>query len=407
MDTLSIFQDIEYDTSVTKRSFRSYYPYDPQRIGKNDVIRIPINNHDGYTQISESYLYIEGTITAAGEKIKESVLTNNAFSYMFDEVRFEINGVEVDCVRNVGHTSTLKGYVSYSENNVRRLENAGWFNIDKKNSTLHETNFDCTIPLKTLMGFFEDFTNVLMGVKQELILIRSSSDNNCFKTNHQGGTPKETPVIQLKSVRWNMLHITLSDEVLAPLLKQINNGSTIYMPYRSWELHERPNLPKTSPISWSVKSTTQLERPRYIILGLQKGVKNNSLAHDVSLFDHCDLRSVRLFLNSEYWPHDPVQYDFQKGLISEAYESYVDFQRSYYGKEAEPLLSRTQYFNHSPIFVIDCSKQAESIRYGTVDIKIEIEARKELPDNTTAYCLLIHDKVVKYTPITNHVTKSL
>ena len=52
-----------------------------------------------------------------------------------------------------------------------------------------------------------------------------------------------------------------------------------------------------------------------------------------------------------------------------------------------------------------CSRQIESIKNGTVDVRIEFEFKENVPANTTAYCLILHDRVVEYNPLTNVVRK--
>jgi hypothetical protein len=36
-----------------------------------------------------------------------------------------------------------------------------------------------------------------------------------------------------------------------------------------------------------------------------------------------------------------------------------------------------------------------------VDIRIEFETSVNIPDKTTAYCLILHDRIAKYIPIKN------
>jgi len=45
---------------------------------------------------------------------------------MFDEIRYELDGVEIDRNRNVGITSTLKNYVTISSDKSVIMRNAGW-----------------------------------------------------------------------------------------------------------------------------------------------------------------------------------------------------------------------------------------------------------------------------------------
>jgi len=47
----------------------------------------------------------------------------------------------------------------------------------------------------------------------------------------------------------------------------------------------------------------------------------------------------------------------------------------------------------------------ESVKSATVDVRLEFECKKNVPMNTTAYCLIIHDHVVQYNPLTNVVRK--
>jgi len=45
---------------------------------------------------------------------------------MFDEIRYEFNGMEIDCNRNVGITNSIKNYVSLTYDKAIILQNAGW-----------------------------------------------------------------------------------------------------------------------------------------------------------------------------------------------------------------------------------------------------------------------------------------
>jgi len=67
-------------------------------------------------------------------------------------------------------------------------------------------------------------------------------------------------------------------------------------------------------------------------------------------------------------------------------------------------LTFTTFLHNGPFVIIDCSRQNESVKSGTVDVRLDFEC-KDLPANTTAYCLIIHDRVVQYNPLTNVVRK--
>lgn len=98
---------------------------------------------------------------------------------MFDEIRYELNGVEIDRNRNVGITSTIKNYVSLTYNKAQILRNTGW----DITSSIPEGYLNFSISLNTLLGFCEDYKHVVINARHELILIRAPSDNNCLFGN--------------------------------------------------------------------------------------------------------------------------------------------------------------------------------------------------------------------------------
>lgn len=87
------------------------------------------------------------------------------------------------------------------------------------------------------------------------------------------------------------------------------------------------------------------------------------------------------------------------------YDMYVNFQNSFYGKECEPLLNRSQFITYTPLFVIDCSRQNESLKSAPVDVRLEFEAHANFPASTSAYCLILHDRIIQYNPVSGDVKK--
>ena len=84
---------------------------------------------------------------------------------------------------------------------------------------------------------------------------------------------------------------------------------------------------------------------------------------------------------------------------------YANFQNSYYSKDSEPMLKKSQYLTYAPLIVIDCSKQNESLKSAPVDIRLEFEAKHNFPAGTSAYCLILHDRIVQYSPVSGDVQK--
>lgn len=69
-----------------------------------------------------------------------------------------MNAVVIDSVWNVGLTSTLKGYLSYSESESLKLQNSGCYPKDTIKSD--SGKFNVYIPLNMIMAFFEDYKKI-------------------------------------------------------------------------------------------------------------------------------------------------------------------------------------------------------------------------------------------------------
>jgi len=396
-DILNIGSEPIFDDRVVKIETHTYNPYANTTFGHSDEIRIPIQQQDLYTLPCESFLYVEGRLTVKrGNDESQTTLGNNCVAFMFDEIRYELNGVEIDRNRNVGITSTIKNYVSLTYDKALIMRNAGW----DITSTIPEGYFNFCVPLNTLLGFCEDYKRIVVNARHELILIRARSDNNCLV-----GNPTTEPEIDLLKVQWRMPHVILNEVNKLSLLRALESGRYLSMSFHSWDLYEYPLLQSTTKHSWAVKTATQLEKPRYVIFALQTGRKN-IMSRDVSMFDDCNLTNVKLYLNSEFYPYDDLNVDFGKNRYAILFDMYARFRKAYYGYDCyETLLTVVTFLTNGPFVVIDCARQNESIKSATVDVRIEFDCKENVPANTTAYCLILHDRVVQYNPLTNVVRK--
>lgn len=398
IDILNIGGEPVFDDRIVKIETHTYNPYANTTFGHSDEIRIPIQQQDLYTLPCESFLYVEGTLTTNRRVIDEDnnvTLANNCVAFMFDEIRYELDGVEIDRNRNVGITTTLKNYVSLTTGTSMRLKNAGWDNF---NHMVGDFNF--CVPLNMLLGFCEDYKRVVINARHELILIRSRNDNNCLV-----GDSAQEPRINVLKIQWRMPHVVLNEINKLSMLRALESGRFINMSFRSWDLYEFPLLQNTTKHSWAIKTATQLEKPRYVIFAMQTG-RRNVMSDDVTSFNDCKLSNMKLYLNSEFYPYDDMNLDFEKNRWGILYDMYSRFIRSYYVQEnVEPSLNVMNFLLYGPFVVIDCSRQNESIKNATVDVRIEFECRENVPANTSAYCLIIHDRVIQYNPLTNMVRK--
>ncbi|KYN42486.1 hypothetical protein ALC56_03032 [Trachymyrmex septentrionalis] len=395
-DILNIKSEPVFDDRIVKIETHTYNPFANTTFGYSDEIRIPIQQQDLYTLPYESFLYVEGKLTKNKVVQGASVsLGNNCVAFIFDEIRYELNGVEIDRNRNVGITSTIKNYVTVSSDRSVILRNAGW---DAQTTAAGYFNF--CVPLYVLLGFCEDYRRVVINARHELILIRARNDNNCLT-----GDSTTEPTLELFKVQWRMPHVLLSEINKLSILRALESGRYLSMAFRSWDLYEFPLLQSTTKHSWAIKTASQLEKPRYVIFAMQTGRKN-IMSEDASRFDHCKLTNAKLYLNTECYPYDDLNLDFDKNRCAILYDFYARFCKGYYGYEyLESNLTFTTFLRNGPFVIINCSRQNESVKSGTV--RLDFECKENVPANTTAYCLIIHDRVVQYTSMPQICTTAI
>jgi len=66
-------------------------------------------------------------------------------AYVFNEIQYELNGIEIDRTRHLGVARNLKNYISIKRNQQSFLRNSGW-SIDD-DFKIEKGNFNFFVPL--------------------------------------------------------------------------------------------------------------------------------------------------------------------------------------------------------------------------------------------------------------------
>lgn len=171
IDILGIGGESIFDDRIVKIETHTYNPYADTTFGYSDEIQIPIQQQDQYTLPCENFLYVEGRLTenAPADAAPESTarMANNVVAFLFDEIRYELDGMEIDRSRNVGIAATIKNYISLTSDRSRRLQNAEWNTYC--DTRIGDFNFAC--PSIHFLGFCEDYKRVVINARHELVLI--------------------------------------------------------------------------------------------------------------------------------------------------------------------------------------------------------------------------------------------
>ena len=82
---------------------------------------------------------------------------------------------------------------------------------------------------------------------------------------------------------------------------------------------------------------------------------------------------------------------------------YSQFRPNYYQKPEEPLYNPKEFKDKAPITYINCLYQKEALQKESVVMRVEFELNKDIEKNTAAYCLILHDRLFSYNPLTKIV----
>ena len=204
---------------------------------------------------------------------------------------------------------------------------------------------------------------------------------------------------------WYLPSVSVSDRARIELFETINVDAALKIPFRAWSYFKNPNVPTTTDFTWTITSLSNIERPRYVIVAFQTNKINSYAAHS-DYFDNIKVINLRVHLNSENFPYVPMNLNYAHGNYVQAYQMFIDFQRSFYGRvNPTPCVDFKDFADNHAIYVIDCSMQNESVKITTVDIRLDVQTSEAIAANTACHCLVIHDRTVEYTPLSNVVRK--
>lgn len=393
-----------FDTSITKIEEQTINPGNPQALENNDVIHFSVNQSDSLTLLKDSFFVISGKIRKKdkpNEAPANTTLANAGILHLFNRAELKINNQTVEQVIEPGLTCISKIYACYNEGSARQLGAMGW---DEGEHIISDNgDFTATVPFKVLFGLADDFTKVLVNANIKIILTRARTNNDALVLKRP--ETKEDCVLTLTKIQYRLPFVSVDDAHRLELLKLIEKDKALPITFRSWDLYQIPELPQTKKHSWTIKTSSQLEKPRFILLFFQTE-RSGKLEKSSSQFDHCNLRNVKLKLNNESFPQEDLDQDFSSKNYGLFYQMYSNFAVSFYNQpDASPLLDFDTYKTKAPLFIIDCSHQRETLKYGPIDVRLDIEASQTFPSKTTASCVIVHDTVYEYQPLTNEIRK--
>lgn len=388
-----------FDLVFSKEEVRTYHPQ-TKSFGYNDTVEFIINQSDVLIDFSASSLMIEGEFRPDAAGAGTCKMTTNAGAFLFSDITYELNNQVVEKVREVGYVSMIRAMLCYNQNESEALRIAGW-TLEKPLFINENKKFVMHIPLAFLFNLFNDYKLPIIG-KHVFRFTRAVNDSNCYMCEPAEGVATKKASLELDNVYLKIKQVHLNMTEKLAIMERIDKQEQFYLKFRKWDFYENPSLPNTSDESWPIRTSSEIERPRFVIATFQTNLKSN-FKENVSLFHHLNVTDMKLLLNSEKYPFEPMRLNFNELKYTGLYQAYLDFQKTYLFKiNSEPLLDFEE-FKKRPLFVFDCSKHADSLKPTSVDVKLEITSATNFPAGTRAFCILVHDCVYTYTPLTMSV----
>jgi len=138
---------------------------------------------------------------------------------------------------------------------------------------------------------------------------------------------EQTFKLEMTNITWKIPHVIPSDLAKIKIYDIIKSGVNLPIAFRSWDSYVNPKLGYGSQNSWNVKLSANREKPRFAIIGF---TLNGELITN-------NLSNLKVPLNSDLYPYDNLNVDFNKNQYAHLYEMYTRFQSSYYNRKSHTI----------------------------------------------------------------------
>lgn len=319
-------------------------------------IRIAINMPDFYCKPSDSHLLISGRLTKEdGSAYAGTDLVSLGVMHLFSEIRYELNDVWIERIRYPGQATSM-------------LTNNFTLEQDWLVKTPREKgSFEVLIPLRDIFGFCKE-NKIVYDLPHTLILKRNVDNEAIFKAS----TTAE---------QW----LTLMRQWLT-LMRQIEEEKNLEIDHIIKDVDDIA-VPQSKNFDWRLRLS--VEKPRYVIVAFQTG-KENDQDQNPSIFDHCNVQSMSVFLNGEAYPRTDYDLDIENNRFARVFEDFLKFCVNYKG---HCNITPSEWKNLYPFYVFDLRKQSERQKmFSFFDIRIRARFNQKVPANTHAFTLVLSER---------------
>ena len=208
---LQLRESFQTDESIRRYEYQEYQPITGANINAAGEIRIIIESQDEIFHPAQSFLLVEGQLVKGGAAAgayadaDEISLVNNGIMYLFQNIRYELSGHEIESLNHPGPATTMKGLLRYSDDFTKcqgmnqcwiKDQGEGTAKSDKDNlgfmarhdyiieKPTPKGSFSFVIPLNHVFGFADDYDKVLYGLRN---VLTERIQQRCTISRRHGG----------------------------------------------------------------------------------------------------------------------------------------------------------------------------------------------------------------------------
>ena len=438
-DYINILDPIIFDNSIESFQYSDYSPQSQSNLDNyGGIIQIDINATDAYLLPSKSYIHIKGQLVRRDNSNTypddtEIALINNAMMYLFDSISYQIGTQVVETISSPGQVTSMLGYLSYPDDfntssglmscwskdttdnaNSKKYQpspavianaaiNAGHFTPTENHNYNQgfavrkgllfnsdpNGHFSFLIPFDHIFGF-GSYNKVIYNIKHTLKFTRISTDNLAI---HKANGVQDGK-IKLSSITWRVPELKLELSRLMEIRNVIESKQPISVAFQA-RTSDSAVMLQTREFSWRINVISGIEKPRWIIVGFQTN-KNDNQEQNPAVFDDLNLENAYVKLNSDKYPAEDININFNTNDYALLYEMFDNFKKEYYGFNS--LVGCTQvnfstFKSLFPIIVFDVRHQSEKLAVGIIDMQLRFKFRDVVPANTMVYVTIISDRI--------------
>jgi len=310
MEILKITQQLEIDESIEDYEYHSYEPITGTDLNRPGEIRINIETQDLFTHPSESYLVFDGKLVKNADNAVYGdddviTLTNNAMMHLFNNIKYQLSGQEIESLFHPGQATTLLGLLKFPDDFQKSTGlHQLWYKDSGTDASIAGNNqnngfvarqeyiirkpdpkgtFSFRIPLKHIFGFCDDYEKVCF--KHQLTLVRKGDNDAIFRA-----AAVDAGKVVLSKLSWYMPHVTPNLQEQLALYKTIESKSSLPVGYRMVQCESIPVF-QTRNFTWRLSVKSDVEKPRWIIVAFQTD-KSGNQQHNPSIFYHYNLTNM-------------------------------------------------------------------------------------------------------------------